>query len=149
MNVNMNMVILSWDRTGNLHWERSLNVVLRLCRLRTVRCRLAWLRLCNWPHATVSLRPRLVHHVNGRPRTGSGEMARVACTLVAKGWIGGVLCSRVALDLVTFWRIRVKVDICRFESCICRVVRDPQLGIIGSNRRCSSVMETQINCPAS
>jgi hypothetical protein len=25
---------------------------------------------------------------------------------------------------------------------ICRVVRDPQLGIIGSNRRCSSVMET-------
>jgi hypothetical protein len=70
-------------------------------------------------------------------------MARVVCTLVAKGWIGDVLYSRVALDPVTFWRIRVKVDICRFESCICRAVRDPQLGIIGLNRRCSLVMETR------
>jgi hypothetical protein len=70
-------------------------------------------------------------------------MARVACTLVAKCWIGDVLCSRVALDPVTFWRIRVKVDICRFESYICRVVRNPQLGIIDLNRRCSSVMETR------
>jgi hypothetical protein len=72
-------------------------------------------------------------------------MARVVYTLVAKGWIGGVLYSRVALDPITFWRIRVKVDICRFESYICRVVRDPQLGIIGSNRRCSSVMETRFS----
>jgi hypothetical protein len=70
-------------------------------------------------------------------------MARVVCTLVAKGWIGGVLYSRVALDPVTFWRIRVKVDICGLESGICRVVRDPQLGIIGLNHRCSSDMETQ------
>jgi hypothetical protein len=54
-------------------------------------------------------------------------MVRVACTLVAKGWIGGVLYSRVALDPVTFWRIRVKADIYRFDSCICRVVMDPQL----------------------
>jgi hypothetical protein len=51
-------------------------------------------------------------------------MARVVCTLMAKGWIGGVLYSRVALDPVTFWRIRVKVDICRLESYVCRVVRD-------------------------
>jgi hypothetical protein len=36
----------------------------------------------------------------------------------------------------------MKVDICRLESYICRVVRDPQLGIIDSNRCCSSVMET-------
>jgi hypothetical protein len=69
-------------------------------------------------------------------------MARVVCTLVAKGWIGGALYSRLVLDPVMFWRIRVKVDICRFESCKCHVVRDPQLGIIGSNRRCSSVKET-------
>jgi hypothetical protein len=69
-------------------------------------------------------------------------MARVVCTLVANGWIGGVLCPRVALDPVKFWRIQVKVGICRLESYICRVVRDPQLGIISSNRRCSSVMET-------
>jgi hypothetical protein len=70
-------------------------------------------------------------------------MARVVCTLVAKCWIGGVLYSRVALDPVMFWRIRVKVDLCRLESYISRVVRDPQLGIIGSNRHCSSVMETR------
>jgi hypothetical protein len=70
-------------------------------------------------------------------------MVRVMCTLVAKGWIGGVLYSRVALDPVTFWRIRVKVDICRLESYICRVVKDPQLGIIDSDRRCSSIMETR------
>jgi hypothetical protein len=69
-------------------------------------------------------------------------MARVACTLMAKGWIRGVLYSQVALDPVMFWRIRVKVDICQLESYICRVVRDPQLGIIDSNRHCSSNMET-------
>jgi hypothetical protein len=72
-------------------------------------------------------------------------MARVVCTLVAKGWIEGVLYSRVALDSITFWRIWVKVDICRFESYICNVVRDPQLGIIDSNRRCSSDMETRFS----
>jgi hypothetical protein len=70
-------------------------------------------------------------------------MARVVCTLVAKGWIGGVLCYQVALDPVMFWRIRVKVGICRLESYICRVVRDPQLGIIDSNCHCSSDMETR------
>jgi hypothetical protein len=70
-------------------------------------------------------------------------MARMVCTLVAKGWIGGVLYSRVALDPVMLWRIRVKVYLCRLESYISRVVRDPQLGTIGSNRRCSSVMETR------
>jgi hypothetical protein len=55
-------------------------------------------------------------------------MARVACTLVTKGWIGGVLCSRVALDPVTFWRIRVKVDICGLNSYICRVVKRSPAG---------------------
>jgi hypothetical protein len=43
----------------------------------------------------------------------------------------------------TFWRIWVKVDICRSRTCKCHVVRDPQLGIIDSNRRCSSVMENR------
>jgi hypothetical protein len=70
-------------------------------------------------------------------------MARVVCTLVAKGWIGGVLYSRVALDPITLWRNRVKVDLYRLESYISRVVRDPQLGTISSNPRCSSVMETR------
>jgi hypothetical protein len=72
-------------------------------------------------------------------------MARVVCTLMAMGWIRGVLYSQVALDPVMFWRIWLKVDICRFESYICRVVRDPQLGIIGSNRHCSSDMETRFS----
>jgi hypothetical protein len=72
-------------------------------------------------------------------------MARVVCTLVANGWIGGVLYSRVALDPVTFWRIRVNVDLCRLESYISRVVRDPQLGLIDSNCRCSSVKETRFS----
>jgi hypothetical protein len=67
---------------------------------------------------------------------------RVVYTLVAKGWIGGVLYSRVALDPVMCWKIRVKVDICRLESYICRVVRDPQPGIIDSNHRCFSDKET-------
>jgi hypothetical protein len=70
-------------------------------------------------------------------------MARVVCTLMAKGWIGGVLYSRVALNPGMFWRIRVKVDLYRLESYISRVVRDPQLGIISLNRRYSSVMETR------
>jgi hypothetical protein len=54
-------------------------------------------------------------------------MTRVVCFLVAKDWFGGVLYSRVALDPVTFWRIRVKIDIWGFESYIYRVVRKPQL----------------------
>jgi hypothetical protein len=37
----------------------------------------------------------------------------------------------------------VKVDIYQLESYICRVVRYPQLGIIVSNRHCSSVKETR------
>jgi hypothetical protein len=69
-------------------------------------------------------------------------MARIVYTLMAKGWIRVVLYSRVVLDSIMFWRIWVKVDICRFESYICRVVRDLQLGIIDSNHRCSSDMET-------
>jgi hypothetical protein len=69
-------------------------------------------------------------------------MARVVCTLMTKGRIGGVLYSRVALDSVMCWKIRVKVDICRLESYICHVIRDPQLGIIDSNRRYFSDKET-------
>jgi hypothetical protein len=72
-------------------------------------------------------------------------MARVACTLVAKGWIGGVLYSWVVLDPVMFWRIRVKVDICRLKSYMCHMVRNPQLGITGLNHCCSSVKEIRFS----
>jgi hypothetical protein len=37
----------------------------------------------------------------------------------------------------------MRVGICKIWFYIRREVRDPQLGIIGSNRRCSSVMETR------
>jgi hypothetical protein len=37
----------------------------------------------------------------------------------------------------------VRVGICKIWFYICREVRDPQLGIIGLNRRCSSNMETR------
>jgi hypothetical protein len=39
----------------------------------------------------------------------------------------------------------VKVDIYRLKSYICRVVRNPQLGITDLNRRCSSDMETRFS----
>jgi hypothetical protein len=41
----------------------------------------------------------------------------------------------VAHDPFTFWRIWVKIDIRRSRTCICRVVRKPQLGLIDSNCR--------------
>jgi hypothetical protein len=37
--------------------------------------------------------------------------------------------------MVSFWRILGEVDICRSGTCICRVVRKPQLGLIDSNHR--------------
>jgi hypothetical protein len=58
------------------------------------------------------------------------------------GWIGGVLCSRVAQNWSGLRRSEGRVDICGLESGICHVVRNPQLGIIGLNRRCSSDMDS-------
>ena len=58
--------------------------------------------------------------MKGQPHIGSGEMARVVCTHpvnplgAAQG--GGVLCSQVVLDPFMFWRIQVRVDICRFGT---------------------------------
>jgi hypothetical protein len=70
-------------------------------------------------------------------------MAGVACTLVTKGWSRGVMYSRVALDALWSWKIRSQVDIYRSETCICHVVRKPQLGkSSGSNRRYSTRKES-------
>jgi hypothetical protein len=66
---------------------------------------------------------------DGQQRTRSGEMARVACTLVAKGWIGGVLCSQVAWTWTRLGGSVIWVHICKLKCCICRVVRKPRLGI--------------------
>ena len=71
-------------------------------------------------------------------------MARVACTHVAMGRIGGVLYSRVA-RIYSYFR--------RSEGRLIYVSRGPAYVVwsgipsyvlIGSNRRCSSVMETQL-----
>ena len=51
----------------------------------------------NWPHTSswVSLNPA-IPYVKRQSRTGSGEMARVARTLLAKDHQKGVVRSRVA-----------------------------------------------------
>jgi hypothetical protein len=43
----------------------------------------------------------------------------------------------------------MRVDICKIWFHICREVRDPQLGIIGSNRRLLLGYGDLITCPAS
>ena len=71
-------------------------------------------------------------------------MAGIACTHMAMGWIGGVLYSRVTQtrscleDPRVGWYIEVR-DL--HMSC---GLEFPAGFIIGSNRRCSSVMETQL-----
>ena len=71
-------------------------------------------------------------------------MAGIACTHVAMGWIGGVLYSRVA---------RTRSYFRGSESRLIYVGRGPTYVVwsgihswilIGSNRCCSSVMETQL-----
>ena len=72
-------------------------------------------------------------------------MAGIACTHVAMGWIGGVLYSRVA---------RTRSGFRGSEGRLIYVSRGPTYVVwsgipswvlIGSNRRCSSVMETQLS----
>ena len=73
-----------------------------------------------WPHTPVSLIPRLFHYEKGQPCTGSGEMARVVCTHPVNPSRNDVGRWSIVLlgsaNRFTFWRIRVKVDICRFET---------------------------------
>ena len=61
---------------------------------------------------------------------GDGRMEEVYC---APGCVGpGTGLGKVMRG----------VGICKLKCYICSVDREPQLGIIGSNCRCSSVMET-------
>ena len=71
-------------------------------------------------------------------------MARVACTLVADMAVlerSTVLSGGVGSGTGLGGDVR-GVGICKPACYICSVDRDPQLGIIGSNCRCSSVIET-------
>ena len=84
-----------------------------------------------WPHTSswASLNPA-IPYMKRQSRTGSGEMARVARTLLSKDRLKGVVCSRVARTCSCGGGSVGMVDMCkRVKGSICRVVRDPQLGI--------------------
>ena len=72
-------------------------------------------------------------------------MARVACTHVTMGWIGGVLCSRVARTHSCFRGTEGRLVYVGQGPAYVVWSRIPSWVIIGSNRRCSSVMETQLS----
>ena len=71
-------------------------------------------------------------------------MARVVCTHVAMGWIGRVLCSRVARPCSCFRGSEGRLIYVGQEPAYVVWLRIPSWVLIGSNRRCSSVMETQL-----
>ena len=71
-------------------------------------------------------------------------MARVACTHVAMGWIGGVLCSRVARTCSCFRESEDRLVYVGQGPTYVVWLGIPSWVIIGSNHRCSSVMETQL-----
>jgi hypothetical protein len=84
-----------------------------------------------WPHTSswASLNPA-IPYMKRQSCTGSGEMARVARTLLAKDRLKGVACSRVAQTCSCDGGSVGMVDMCkRVKGSICRVVGDPQLGI--------------------
>ena len=71
-------------------------------------------------------------------------MARVACTHVAMGWIGGVLCSRVAQTRSCFRGPEGRLVYISQGPTYVVWLGIPSWVIVGLNRRCSSVMETQL-----
>ena len=71
-------------------------------------------------------------------------MARVACTHMAMGWIGGVLYSRVVRTCSCFRGSEGGLVYVGRGPAYVMWSRIPSWVIISSNRRCSSVMETQL-----
>ena len=71
-------------------------------------------------------------------------MARIACTQVALGWIGGVLYSRVARTRSCFRGPEGRLVYVGQGPAYVMWLGIPSWVIIGLNRRCSSVMETQL-----
>ena len=71
-------------------------------------------------------------------------MARVVCTHVTMGWIGGVLCSRVAWTHSCFRGPEGRLVYVGQGPAYVVWSGIPSWVLIGSNRRCSSVMETQL-----
>ena len=71
-------------------------------------------------------------------------MVRVACTHVVMCWIGGVLCSRMAWTCSCFRGSEGRLVYVGQGPTYVVWSGIPSWVIIGSNRRCSSVMETQL-----
>ena len=71
-------------------------------------------------------------------------MAGIACTHVAMGWIGGVLYSRVAWTHSCFGGSEGRLIYVGRGPAYVVWSGIPSWVLIGSNRRCSSVMETQL-----
>ena len=71
-------------------------------------------------------------------------MARIACTHMAMGWIGGVLYSRVALTHSCFRGPDGRLVYVGQRPAYVAWLGIPNWVIIGSNHHCSSVMETQL-----
>ena len=72
-------------------------------------------------------------------------MARKACTHVAMGWIGGVLYSWVAQTHSCFRGSKGRLIYVGRGHAYVVWSRIPSWVLIGSNRHCSSVMETQLS----
>ena len=72
-------------------------------------------------------------------------MAGIACTHVAMGWIGGVLYSRVAWTRSCFRGPEGRLVYVGRGHAYVVWSGIPAGFIIGSNRRCSSVMETHFS----
>ena len=72
-------------------------------------------------------------------------MAGIACTHVAMGWIGGVLYSRVARTRSYFRGPKGRLVYVGRGPAYVVWSGIPSWVLIGSNRRCSSVMETQLS----
>ena len=71
-------------------------------------------------------------------------MPGIACTHVTMGWIGGVLYSRVARTRSCFRESERRLIYVSWGPAYVVWSGIPSWVIIGSNRRCSSVMETQL-----
>jgi hypothetical protein len=87
------------------------------------------------PEPGYSIREKTISH-------WAWEIVGVVCTVLARGWTEEYCApgSRGPVHVVEdLWE---RLTYAKVKCYICRVVRDPQLGIIGLNRRCSSVMET-------
>ena len=71
-------------------------------------------------------------------------MARVACTHVAMGWIGGVLYSRVAWTRSCFRGSEGRLVYIGQRPTYVMWLGIPSWVLIGLNRHYSSVIETQL-----